>query len=72
MRDRSPAGGCLYREYDIFEKLPDGTVLWRVFVPGLQDALDKMKELSKLSPNEFFIFHSPSQETIGRANVKNS
>jgi hypothetical protein len=72
MRERSPAGGCVYRDYDIFEKLPDGTVLWRVFVPGLQNALDKMQELSKLSANEFFTYHSPTKETVGRTNVKNS
>ena len=62
----------VYRDYDIFEKLPDGTVLWRVFVPGLQNALDKMQELSKLSPNEFFTYHSPTNETVGRANVRTS
>jgi hypothetical protein len=55
--------------YDVFEKLSDGSVLWRIFVPGLQNALDKMEELSKRSPNEFFVFHSPTKKTVGRARM---
>jgi hypothetical protein len=38
-------------------------------VPGLQNALDKMEELSKRSPNECFVFHSPTKKTVGRARI---
>ena len=40
------------RDYDIFEKLPDGSVLWRAFLPGLNNTLARLEELAKLSPNE--------------------
>ena len=60
------------RHYDIFEKLPDGTVVWRTFVPGLQNALAELKKFSKLSPNEFYAFHTPTKETVARANIPGS
>jgi hypothetical protein len=58
------------RQYDIFEKLPDGSVVWRTFIPGLDNALAELKKFSKLSPNEFFVFHTPTKETIARVNVQ--
>ena len=33
-------------EYDIFEKLPDGSSIWRVCVPGQYDAERKLQELA--------------------------
>jgi hypothetical protein len=41
-------------EYDIFEKLPDGSAIWRACVPGLYDAKRKLQELAEHSVNEFF------------------
>jgi hypothetical protein len=41
-------------EYDIFEKLPDGSSIWRVCVPGQYDAERKLQELAEHSVNEFF------------------
>jgi hypothetical protein len=45
-------------EYDIFEKLPDGSSIWRVcdpdIVPGQFDAERKLHELAEHSMNEFF------------------
>jgi hypothetical protein len=58
------------RQYDIFEKLPEGAVVWRAFIPGLDNALAELKKFGKLSPNEFFAFHAPSKETVARVNVK--
>jgi len=31
------------RDYDIFEKLPGGDVVWRAFCPGLENAREKLK-----------------------------
>ena len=58
------------REYDIFEKLPDGTVLWHTLIQGLENALASLRDLGGQSPNEFFAMHTPTKETIGRVNVK--
>ncbi len=41
-------------EYDIFEKLPDGSSIWRTCVPGQYDAERKLQELAEHSVNEFF------------------
>ena len=38
------------RDYDLFEKLPDHSVVWRGFVPGLENAPARREELAKLSP----------------------
>jgi hypothetical protein len=43
----------MLRDYDIFEKLPDGTVIWRACVFGKFDAERRAQELSKHSENEF-------------------
>jgi hypothetical protein len=57
------------REYDIFEKLPDGSVRWRAFVSGLDDAKAKLSELGRVSANEHFAIHTPSKEIVARVNV---
>jgi hypothetical protein len=57
------------RNYDIFEKFPDGSVLWRAFVPGLENAQKKLQELATLSPNEHFAMHTPSKDIVGRVNA---
>jgi hypothetical protein len=57
------------REYDIFEKLPDGSVLWRAFVQGLEPARAKLGELASSSKNEFFAIHTPTKDIVVRVNV---
>ncbi len=56
-------------EYDIFERLPDGAAIWRGYARGLDDAKNKLDELSRRSTNEFFVFHAPTKQTIARANT---
>jgi hypothetical protein len=58
------------RQCDIFEKLPDGSVVWRTFIPGLDNAFAELKKFSNLSPNEFFVFYSPTKAIIARVNVQ--
>jgi hypothetical protein len=43
------------RTYDIFEKMEDGSVLWRVAIPGHEAALRKLKEMVAQSHNEFYL-----------------
>lgn len=60
------------REYDLFEKFADGSVLWKESVVGLENALAKLKYLAGLSSNEHFAHHSPSNATVARMNVPKS
>jgi hypothetical protein len=49
-------------EYDIFEKLPDGSSIWRVCVPGQYVAERKLQELAEHSVNEFFAIEINSRQ----------
>jgi hypothetical protein len=60
----------LNREYDIFERLPDGTDLWREFVVGLEPSRRKLQELAAGSKNEFYAIHTPTKEIVARENVR--
>jgi hypothetical protein len=42
------------REYDLFEKFPDGSSLWRASVSGLQGARLHLRELTLKSKNQFY------------------
>jgi hypothetical protein len=41
-------------DYDIFEKFPDGSTLWRACVSGRFDAQRKIQELIEHSTSTFF------------------
>ena len=49
-------------EYDIFEKLPDGSSFWRACVPGQFDAERKIQELAEHSDNAFFAIEINSRQ----------
>jgi hypothetical protein len=53
------------RQYDLFEKMPDGCRLWRTSVSGREAALRKLNELAKKSANSFIAMHLPTREIIG-------
>ena len=57
------------REYDLFQKFPDGSVLWRECVTGLENALAHLKELASRSPYEHFALHTPTNAVVARINV---
>jgi hypothetical protein len=57
------------REYDLFEKFPDGSVLWKGCVTGLEDAIAKLKYEAGLSSNEHFARHTPTNAIVVRLNV---
>ncbi len=54
----------MYREYDLFEKFPDGSSLWRASVLGLEGACIHMRELSRKSGNEFYAIDVMRGKTI--------
>jgi len=41
------------RDYDIFERLPDGSTVWRAWVSGQFETQRKIQELAEHSGNEF-------------------
>jgi hypothetical protein len=42
------------REFDLFEKLADGSSIWRTCASGQLDAEQKLKNLADHSENEFY------------------
>jgi hypothetical protein len=62
-------GGRVNREYDLFEKFPDGSVLWKGCIAGLENAIAELKHEASLSPNEHFARHSPTNAIVARLNV---
>jgi hypothetical protein len=49
------------RDYDIFEKFPDGSTLWRACVRGRFEALRKINELAECSEHQFFMMDIQEQ-----------
>jgi hypothetical protein len=44
-------------KYDLFERFPDGSSLWRACVIGLDGARLHMKDLAVRSSNQFYAMH---------------
>jgi hypothetical protein len=61
-------GIAVDREYDVFEVYPNGDLLWRQCVTGLENARLKVSELGKLSSNQFFATHTPTKEIVAQVN----
>ena len=52
------------RGYDIFEKFPDGSAQRHANSANLENAIAKTNALAKLSPNEFYILSTDTQEIV--------
>lgn len=57
------------RQYDIFEILPDQSVMWHACVVGLARALEKLEALGRETLNECFATDLSTQQVIGRVNA---
>ena len=57
------------RQYDIFELLPDGSLVWREVIVGHEPAILRLKELGAKSSNEFRLMHIPSKALIAKVNA---
>ena len=57
-------------ELDLFEKLPDGSLVWRAVLVGQENAVAKLHELAALSSNEFMAVHVPSRQVIATVNSR--
>lgn len=58
------------REYDIFERFADGSVVWRGFVRGLDEARATVERLGRQAQNEFFAMYAPTRVVVARANAQ--
>lgn len=58
------------REYDLFERLPHGAVIWRGRGSGLKHASLKLEQIAKATPNECFAIHIPSREVVACLNPR--
>jgi hypothetical protein len=52
------------RDFDVFEKFPDGSTLWRACVNGRYEAQRKMYELAEHSVNEFFLIDIRAEDIL--------
>jgi hypothetical protein len=61
-------GTSVDNEYDIFEVRPNGDILWRECVAGLENAREKVAELGSHSANPFFATHTPTKQIVAQVN----
>jgi hypothetical protein len=57
------------RVYDIFERFPDGGLMWRGCVTGLEIAKGTLHHFASKSENEFHAMHTPTKEIVARVNI---
>ena len=60
----------LRRDYDIFEKFPDGSTLWRACVRGQFEAQRKINELAERSENKFYMIDIQDHFLAQPASIK--
>jgi hypothetical protein len=60
------------RVYDIFEKLPDGSLMWKTSVAGHEKAIQQLRELAKTTANECLVMHLPTKTLIATMNASKS
>jgi hypothetical protein len=48
-----PAGSA-NRDYDVFEKFPNGSTIWRICVCGMENVELKLQEMAKGTTNKLF------------------
>jgi hypothetical protein len=52
------------REFDLFEKLADGSSIWRRYASGQFDAQQKLQNLADHSENEFYAIDIETGELL--------
>jgi hypothetical protein len=57
------------RVYDIFERFPDGALMWRHCITGLEAAKKTLQGFALKSENEFHAMHTPTKEIVARVNI---
>ncbi len=62
--EESLEGIPMSHQYDLFEKFPDGSSLWRACVFGRESAWLQLRDLSERSQNQFYAINVVSGKTI--------
>jgi hypothetical protein len=57
-----------YEKYDIFEQLPDGSVMWWGCITGLENVQRQLQALAIVHSHEFFAMNTMTREVVGRVN----
>jgi hypothetical protein len=57
------------RTYDVFEKMNDGSIIWRCAIQGHEAAIRRLQEMAAQSANEFHLMHIPTKTTIATINT---
>jgi hypothetical protein len=57
-------GAPMDHTYDLFERFPDGSSLWRACVVGLQGTRLHMVDLARRSSNQFYAMHVGSGKIV--------
>jgi hypothetical protein len=58
------------RTYDVFEKLPDGSLMWREAIKGHENAVRRLQELSAKTPNELQLIHVETKTVIATTKTR--
>jgi hypothetical protein len=56
------------RSYDLFEKMEDGSLIWRGAVPGLDAAIAELKKLASETPNELHLMYLATHSVVAKMN----
>ncbi|MBZ5699578.1 MAG: hypothetical protein LAN18_13645 [Acidobacteriia bacterium] len=51
-------------KYEIFEKFPDGSSLWRDSIPGFETTRLRLRELAQKSENQFYAINLTTGEVL--------
>jgi hypothetical protein len=62
----------MLRNFDIFEKFPDGSLTWRACAFGQYEAKRKLQELAEHSENEFLAVDIESGEPLPAVTAQKS
>ena len=57
------------REYDIFERLPEGSPIWRGYASGLSNACVKLFQVATATSNQCFLICLATKEIMARVNI---
>lgn len=57
------------RDYDIFERAQDHSLLWRGRVHGLENARRKLEQLARKTSNECSVIYQPTRQVVALANI---
>jgi hypothetical protein len=57
------------RDYDLFERSQDNSLVWRGSVHGLENARRKLQEVAKRTTNECFAIYTPTRQIVALMNT---